>query len=272
MSSRPASVISSGAIFYIYGELKADIINCVHSKISASNMKIERVLFHFKIGNESLNETNLDFFEIGYLLTRLLNNYYVGKKKLKFVNIYFCTEETFELFPLAPKGGYHFGGGDLTCYLLFDYELFKSCTDLEKIKYVWKAGCEIFREFALDKKNKELAEAIDLGYAQGFNINFNPDYQVVQDTINVFDRELDASIWIAFEKDAMYSKLVIEYKGTVIFRADLESASRGNEFFFVMYKGIVVKDDKIVIKAQREADPATLKFRLKDLAINWEEL
>jgi hypothetical protein len=47
-------------------------------------MNIERTLFWFTDGDELLNNFNEDFFGLGTLLNRLLNEKYNGKK-IKFI-------------------------------------------------------------------------------------------------------------------------------------------------------------------------------------------
>lgn len=64
-------------------------------------MNIERTLFWFKDGDEVLKTLNEDFFGLGTLLNRLLNEKYEGKK-IKFINLDFCTNRTYELHPSLP--------------------------------------------------------------------------------------------------------------------------------------------------------------------------
>ena len=73
-------------------------------------MNIERTLFWFKDGDELLISINEDFFGLATLLNRLLNEKYNGKK-IKFINLDFATDKTYDLHTNLPKEHpYYFGG------------------------------------------------------------------------------------------------------------------------------------------------------------------
>jgi hypothetical protein len=65
-------------------------------------MNIGRTLFWFIDGNKEAFALNDRFFAYGTLLNRLLNEHYSGKK-LKFININFSSQKTYDLYPDIPK-------------------------------------------------------------------------------------------------------------------------------------------------------------------------
>jgi hypothetical protein len=75
-------------------------------------MKIGRTLFWFEDGDESLSTIDHDFYGLSILLNRLLNEKYDGKS-IQFINIYFSTEKTYELYPnLSKEKHYYYGRGE----------------------------------------------------------------------------------------------------------------------------------------------------------------
>ena len=68
--------------------------------------RIERTLFLFKDKNDDLPSLNDRFFGLSILLTRLLNEVYIGRR-IQFINIDFTTEEKYKLFPQIPENYIH---------------------------------------------------------------------------------------------------------------------------------------------------------------------
>lgn len=93
-------------------------------------MKIDRTLFWFKDGDEQLISLSDIFFGLATLLNRLLNEKYEAKK-IKFINIDFSTNKTYELYPALPKGEPYFYNGHLRYFGVFDKNKFSNLSKSE---------------------------------------------------------------------------------------------------------------------------------------------
>lgn len=224
-------------------------------------MKIDRTLFWFKDGDEMLTALNEDFFGLSTLMNRLLNDRYDGKK-IKFINLDFATNKTYELHSSLPKEDAYYYGGHLRYYGGFDKEQFSSLNWAERQKYIWDKAHQYLCKSAKSIKNKKLLEAAGYAHARGIEINLNPDYRMVEADINVSGQQLKASVWVNFKEDGMYSKFTLEKGEETVFEKDIDKTKKGVEFFLEMYKGIELDNDNIVIKGRKDVDYLPLKIPL----------
>jgi hypothetical protein len=229
-------------------------------------MNIERTLFWFKDGDEQLTSFSNDFFGLGTLLNRLLNEKYDGKK-IKFINLDFSTDKTYEFYPALPKRKSYFYGEYLRYYGVFDKEEFTSLNKIKQYNFVWENAHKYLIELANATKNSRLLNAADYAYLKGFEMDLNPDYRVVDTEIIIFGEHTRASVWINFKEDGMYSKFTLERYGNLIFERELDKTQNGVEFFLEMYKAIVVEGSNIVIKGRTDASGLPLKISLSEIKI-----
>lgn len=229
-------------------------------------MNIDRTLFWFEDGNEMLTTFNEDFFGLGTLLNRLLNDRYDGKK-IKFINIYFSTERTYELNTHLPKDEPYYYGGHLQYYGVLDKERLSLLSWIERKKYIWDKAHRYLCKSAQSIKNKKLMEAAEYAYEKGIETNLNPDYRMVETDINVSGQQLKASVWVNFKEDGMYSKLTIEKKEEIVFEKDIDKTKNGVEFFLEMYKGIELVNGNLVIIGRKDVDYLPLKISLDKVVL-----
>lgn len=229
-------------------------------------MNIERSMFWFKDGDEQLVSVNEDFFGIAILLNRLLNDIYDGKK-IKFINLNFFTNSTYELHSVLPKDTPYYYGGHLTYYGLFDVNQFNVLSWNEKKIYVWEKACDYIKKSAEFTKNKKLLDAIEYAYLKGIEINLNPDYRLLELNINVAEQQFKIAIWINFREDGMYSTLTIEKDEIVIFEKEIDKTKKGVEFFLEMYKALEFDGNSIVIKGRKDVDYLPLKIALPEFIL-----
>jgi hypothetical protein len=227
-------------------------------------MKIERTLFWFKDGNDMLTDLNDHFFSLGVLLNRLLNEKYDGKK-IKFINLDFATNKTYELHKNLPKEEPYYYAGHLRYYGTFDKEQFVKRTRIEQNNYVWNKAQEYLLKSAESIKNKKLLLAAEYAYTKGIEIKLNPDYRMVEAEVNFFGQQLKASIWVNFTVDGMFSKLTLEKEGEVIFEKNIDRTKNGVEFFLEMYTGIELKNNNIIISGRKDVEYLPLKISLENL-------
>lgn len=227
-------------------------------------MNIGRTLYWFKDGDETLISLNEDFFGLGTLLNRLLNEKYDGKK-IKFINIDFSTNKTYELFPILPKNEPYYYGGHLRYYGLFDLNQFNEFNWDEKKLYVWENSIKYIKKSANFIKNKKLLDAAEYAYNKGVGNDLNPDYRLLESNFFVSEKQFYTSLWINFKENGMSSKLTIENKGKVIFEKEIDKTPKGIEFFLEMYKVLEFDGDNIIIKGLKGVDYLPLKIPMKNI-------
>ena len=193
-------------------------------------MNIQRTLFWFADADEELISVNEDFFGIATLLNRLLNEMYDGKK-IKFINLNFFTNETYELHYQLPKDTAYYFGGHLIYYGVFDVSRFNVLSWNEKKNYIWEKACDYMKKSAEFTKNKKLSDAVEYAYLKGIENSLNPDYSLLDLIINIYNQQFNVSLWVNFREDAMYSKLIIENDRGIIFEKQIDKTHKGVEFF-----------------------------------------
>jgi hypothetical protein len=226
---------------------------------------IERTLFWFKDGDETLPLTQI-FFGLGNLYNRLLNEQYVGKK-IKFINIYFMTEETYRLHPSMQIDSLHFYGGYLRYDGIFDLPGFCNFNEDEQSVYIWRRSFEILRESAILTKNSSLSIANEHAYRKGIEIALNPDYRVIDKEVYLNNNLFRASVWLNFKKDGMYSKFTLEKEGNVMFEKNISKTSNGNEFFLEIYKDIEIRKNEVIIKGPKDVEHLPMFISIPPAAV-----
>lgn len=226
-------------------------------------MNIERTMFWFTDGDEQQVSVNEDFFGIAMLLNRLLNDVYDGKK-IKFINLNFFTSITYELHSVLPKDTPYYYGGHLTYYGLFDFTKFNVLNWNEKNNYVWEKACDYIKKSAEFTKNKKLFDAVEYAYLKGIEIKLNPDYCLLSVSVDVYNRQLNVSLWINFREDGMYSKLVIENDARIIFEKQIDKTHKGVEYFLEMYKALEFDGNNIIIKGRKDVAYLPIKIPISE--------
>lgn len=230
-------------------------------------MNIERLMFWFKDGDEQLISINEDFFGIAVLLNRLLNDNYDGKK-IKFINLNFFTNRTYELHSALPKNTPYYYGGHLTYYGLLDVNQFNVSSWDEKKSYVWEKACDYIKKSAEFTKNIKLFDAVEYAYLKGIENKLEPDYRPLAVNIDVYNQQFNVSLWINFREDGMYSKLVIESDTGKIFEKQIDKTHKGVEFFLEMYKALEFDGSSIIIKGRKDVDYLPLKVPISEFITN----
>jgi hypothetical protein len=228
-------------------------------------MKIDRLLFWFEDGREMLTSLNEDFFGLANLLCRLLNQRYDGKR-IKFLNIYFSTEKSFEMNLNITKNESYYFGGHLHFYGEFNNEQLGEMDWTERKKFIWNKAYQYLCMSAKNLKNQKLLEAAEYAYKKGIEINLDPDYRMIEAELCVLGQICMASVWVNFRKDGMYSKFTLEKESSIVYEKQIDKTKNGVEFFLEIYKEIEVDKENIIIKGNREVDYLPLKIPFRDVA------
>ncbi|MFC4163932.1 hypothetical protein ACFOWU_09720 [Epilithonimonas zeae] len=227
-------------------------------------MKIERVLFWFRDGQEKLINLNNDFFGLSVLCTRLLNKNYSGKK-IGFINIDFMTDNTYDYYPILKRESVEILDKDLRYFGTFDNADFNTLDKVDKQLYIWDKGHKYLFEMAVVSNNIELQQAVEYSYQEGLNLKLIPDYETIYTEFHYNSKPYKASIWICFADDYMYSKLIVENSGRKIFEKEIARTNLGVEFFLVIYKKITVENDCLIIRGPKDVDHLPFRIALKDI-------
>jgi hypothetical protein len=230
-------------------------------------MKIDRTLFLFGDGAERISELTVDFFEIANLFNRLLNEVYDGKR-IKFLNIHFLTERSYELVPEVKQDSHHYYGGHLAYHGYFNRSEFTSLTKQGQIEYVWDRACDYLSRTAPLIKNEALLHASEHARRRGPEIGFNPDYRLIESELTIYGRKLKGAVWVNFKEDGMYSKFTLEEDGNLIYEQPLGAAKKGNEFFLDMYRTIGTYKGNIVLDGYREVGYLPLEIPFEKLGLS----
>lgn len=229
-------------------------------------MNIGRILFWFKDGDESLTSINDDFFGLATFLNRLLNEKYDGRK-IKFINIDFSTDKTYEQYPVLPKDKPYYYGGHLRFYGLFDIIQFNELNWNEKQLHVWGNSYEYLKKSANFIKNNKLLDAVEYAYFKGIEDNLNSDYRLLEISFVVSEQQFKSSLWINFKEDGIYSNLILENGKGVVLEKEIDKTKKSVEFFLEIYKALEFDGNNIVIKGRKDVDYLPLKIPILEFIL-----
>ncbi len=231
-------------------------------------MKIERTLFWFEDEDKDLYGLTTDFFGLSTLLNRLMNETYVGKK-IKFMNIHFITERTYECYPERLKNEVYYYNGHLKYYCVFDIDSFMKLKYLDKNKLLWQKAYDCLKLASNKLSNSELRESCEYAYKKGLEIHLNTDYKVLGINVDMFGKKMKASVWIIFKEDKMYSKFTLGTKEKTIYEQDIDSARKDMEFFLEIYKKIEVTHYTFIIRGAKDVEYLPLEITVEESMLNY---
>lgn len=229
-------------------------------------MKIGRTMFWFKDGREAFYSLTEDFFGLATLLNKLLNEKYSGKR-IQFINIDFATARTYELFPVLPKDQPYYYKTQLRYYGLFDKDNFLKLDKESQAMFIWSKVYEYLSKAAKLIKNESLFEATAYAYEKGIEINLNTDYPVLTKKVMISGNEVEASLWIFFRDDAMYSSFRVTKNGKIIFEKNIDKGGKSVEFFLEMYTAIDFDGSGFIIRGKHDVENLPLKIPLTEINI-----
>ncbi len=222
---------------------------------------IDRALVWFKDGDENCQSVNYKYYPLSSLYTRLLQDVYHGKK-IKFINIHFKSEKTYQLYPKSLRYHLHFYNGHLSYNDVFDFEYFNALPEEQKKNYIWSKVHEIMSSASKKLGNSDLEEANEYAYAKGIERSLNADYRVLETSLTLYEQQLNGAIWYAFKEDGIHSFLVLNRQNKELYRKELGIGELGNQFFLVMYKRITSNQDSVTIEYVRLAETQPIRISI----------
>ncbi|OKL38996.1 hypothetical protein [Pontibacter flavimaris] len=223
---------------------------------------IGRLLIWFKDGEESLHEYSKQFGPLAMLLNRLLNETYEGKK-IKFLNLYFYTQKSFEVYKQTELNYTHSYGGHVHYNALFNRREFDVLALSEQKKLLWKISCEILQIIARDTRNSTLEISAATAYNKGIEMGLNEDFVMRSANFQIHDHSVKVSILARFVGERVLSVLSVQSDNKLILEEEIDSTDSDNEFFYTIYKKIELdKNNNIVIKGHYSINylPMTVPF------------
>ncbi|MGE6355542.1 hypothetical protein ACQKCJ_16860 [Flavobacterium sp. NPDC079362] len=223
---------------------------------------IERTLFGFNDGIDSINELNDKFTPLSILLNRLLSEKYVGKK-IKFLNLFFY--ENSEKLQKAYGEDYflHYYGGQFTYKDVMDYEHFLRLDFPNQKLFIWQKAYEMLQFSGKQLKNESLLNSSKYAYQKGVEINLSADYRMIEIDICLYGGNYKAALWVNFLEDKMEANFTLEKNSEIVVKKKIDEGPNGMEFFLVMFKKIVQKDNSIIIRGAKELNYLPLKISFK---------
>lgn len=222
-------------------------------------MRIQRTLFWFSDRSEQLVELYERFYAFGFLLNRLLNEVYEGKR-IKFINIYFYTPETFDKFPAIKNNSTDYYHGYMNCNTELHVDEFISLGYDQQKLFIWNRACEHLLSASKFLKNQELEKAVTYAHAKGLDQNLNPDYRMVEADVVIQGEQLKAALWVNFREEGMYANLTLEREGHVLFQKNIDKTKNGFGFFLEMFHKIESDNDSIIIKGAKAVEYLPLRI------------
>lgn len=222
------------------------------------------MLFWFKDGEEELYKYTKMSCPLAMLLNRLLNETYRGKR-IRFFNVNFNTQRSFDLFDKIALNHTHSYGGHLQHYTLFDRKAFEAMSLSDQKQYLWNRAHEILVTISKDLKNEALASSADLAFQKGLATHLKEDFVMKSAELEINGKVVLANLWAEYHADKVYLKLVVEHEGKQILTQEIDSTGLDIEFFYEMYKKIVVDSkNNIVIKGHYDIEYLPLTVAVAD--------
>ncbi|AWK06360.1 hypothetical protein HYN56_19865 [Flavobacterium crocinum] len=212
---------------------------------------IERTLFGFNDGIDSIKTLDDKFTPLSILMNRLLSDKYNGKK-IKYLNLFFY--ESSEKLQKAYGKPYflHYYGGQFTYKKVIDYDYFLKLDFYDQKLLIWKEAYDMLQFAAAELKNESLKISSDYAYRKGLEMKLCADYRMVETDVVLFGEQYRASIWVNFKEFNMEANFTLERNDEIVLKRHLETASNGMEFFLVMFRKIEQLDNAVVIKGVKD--------------------
>lgn len=216
-------------------------------------LTIERSLFGFNDGIESINLLNDKFNFLAILLNRLLSDKYNGKK-IKYLNLFFYENSKKLQKAYGKEYFLHYYGGQFTYKKAFDLDYFLTLNFNDQKTFIWKQAYEMLQFAGKELKNESLSMSSEYAYHKGLEIGLNADYRMIESDVVLFKENYKASLWINFLENQMQANFTLEKDNNIVFKKNIGEAPNGMEFFFVMFKKIEQDKNSIIIKGAKDVE------------------
>jgi hypothetical protein len=227
--------------------------------------QLGRILFWFKDEDNLLYEYTAKFTPLAMLLNRLINEKYSGKK-IKFININFCTSATFARFEKIERNNTHSYGGHITHNSTFLRDEFKHKSFVEQKRDLWESALKVMERISADINSSDLKIACEIAYESGLKANLNEDFILLQEYTQINDTIIKAELWAEFEENTVSSKFKIYSDDKLISSSVIDKSNPDVEFFYEMYKKIEFDlQGNIILKGHYSIDYLPLHLDLKAL-------
>lgn len=228
-------------------------------------MVIERI--HLALNTEHKNKLILErrYAGMQYLLQRLLNKYYNGKK-IKNLIIYLYATEDFKNLS-DDIDGVHYYRGYMYIYSSLEYAPFLKLSFEKQTEFLWEKIYYSLTKLGQKLKNNELIEAAQLAYVEGKEVKYNTDLKKINEEFIINKEKYEASIVIRFIGEKMLAFFILEGSDGFYYEKFIDQTQSDLKFFLTIYKKIQLNEDKIIIKGHYEIDYLPLKISFKEIGL-----
>jgi len=231
----------------------------------AKNDKIDRLMFWFRDEKDDLYSYTVRFVPLSMLLNRLINKEYSGKR-IKFLNIYYNTPRTFELFDKVEPDYTHSYGGHVQHDTIFDKEDFDSKSIIEQKKYIWDSALRVLTLISKDTKNPDLDRCCKSAHKLGLESDLIEDFIILETISNIANEKIKAELWAEFDNDRVSARFKIFKNNVLVFNRVIDTTKSDTEFFYEMYKKIIIESNGLIIlKGHNEIEYLPLKIDLNKI-------
>jgi hypothetical protein len=229
------------------------------------NQNFGRLLFWFRDSDFQLYDYTVKFGPLAMLLCRLINENYSGKK-IKFININFCSPQIYiDNKSLKENYTHEFGGDIRHNSIFYKNEFDKLDFEIQK-KQLWNFLFEIMLKIASDTKNIDLKSSVESAFKKGIENGLLEDFILLEEIKTIKEKNIRVELWANFENSKVFANLKIYVDNDIKYSKLIDSSSSDNEFFYTMFKKIII-DEKgnIVIKGHYEIEYLPIKIQAGEL-------
>jgi hypothetical protein len=229
------------------------------------NQNFGRLLFWFRDSDSQLYNYTVKFGPLAMLLSRLINENYTGKK-IKFININFCSSQVYIDNKGIKENYTHEFGGDIRHNSIFYKNEFDKLDFQNQKKQLWNSLLEIMFKIASDTNNSNLKSSIEIAHRKGIEYDLLEDFILLEEIKVIKGKKIKAELWATFENSKVFANLKIYVDEVMKYSKLIDSSTSENDFFYTMFKKIDIdKNANLVIKGHSEVEYLPLKIALDEL-------
>lgn len=229
------------------------------------NQNFGRLLFWFRDSDYQLYDYTVKFGPLAMLLSRLINENYSGKK-IKFININFCSPQIYIDNKSLKENYTHEFGGDIRHNSFFYKNEFDKLDFKNQKKQLWNFLFEIMLKIASDTKNFDLKSSVESAFKKGIENGLLEDFILLEEIKTIKEKNIRVELWANFENSRVFANLKIYVNNINKYSRLIDNSASDNEFFYKMFKKIMI-DEKgnILIKGHNEIEYLPIKIEAGEL-------
>lgn len=206
-----------------------------------------------------------DFFLLSFLMKRLLNEFYSGKKTNNIL-VNFSAEDRFHRYPTLIKFHTHYYDGYYSFEDPIDLDFLQSLSFEKQKEYIWDRAHVAICEMAIKGKNALLLDACNCAFEKGKDLNLNTSYELIKQNVIMHGKHLKASVNVDLLIDKFIFKFILANDSAILYERLLYQSNGMGEVYMEMFKRIELENENVIIlKGLRDIGLFPMKI---DLPLN----